>query len=136
MAEPGKTKPKLTIQQDNPSGVAGILTLDENVVSTIAGLAARDVEGIYAIGKSQLISFGDDPKRGVKSEVGMQQAAFDLDVVIEYGSDVREVARRLREKTAAEVAKMAGREVVEININVVDIHLPDDSSNKPRARVR
>lgn len=132
MADRDKTR--LTIDE-NPSGIAGVITLDENVVSTIAGLAAREVDGIHSVGKSRLISFGDDPTRGVHSEVGDKQAAFDLDVIIEYGSDIREVAKNLRLKTAAEVTKMAGREVVEINVHVVDIHLPGDNNRKAKARV-
>ncbi len=128
-----KRPTKLTIEE-NPSGIKGVITLDENVVSTIAGLAARDVKGVYAVGKSRLISFGDNPTRGVHTEVGKKQAAFDLDVIIEYGADVREVAQNLREITAAEVKKMAGREVVELNVNVIDIHLPD-AKPEPSARV-
>lgn len=124
---------KITIEE-NPSGINGVITLDENVVSTIAGLAARDVEGVYEVGKSRLISFGDNPTRGVHTEVGTRQAAFDLDVVIEYGADIRQVAQHLRERTAAEVAKMAGREVVELNVNVIDIHLPN-AKPEPSARV-
>jgi uncharacterized alkaline shock family protein YloU len=117
---------------DNPSGIAGQITLDEEVVATIAGLAAKEIDGIHSVGKSSWYQFGDDPARGVHAEVGQIQAAFDLDVVIEYGYDVREVARKLREKTAAEVAKMAGREVIELNIHVVDIHVADAGSKKGR----
>jgi uncharacterized alkaline shock family protein YloU len=130
-----RERSRLTIEE-NPSGIAGVITLDENVVSTIAGLAAREVEGIYAVGKSRLLGLGSDsPTRGVHTEVGDKQAAFDIDIVIEYGSDIREVAKHLREKTAEEVGKMAGREVVEINVHVVDIHLPDASNTKRQTRV-
>ncbi|MCG8417882.1 MAG: Asp23/Gls24 family envelope stress response protein [Proteobacteria bacterium] len=127
-------KKRLTID-DNPSGVRGIITIDENVVSTIAGLAAREVDGIHMVGKSRLVQFGDDPTRGVHAEVGERQAAFDLDVIIEYGKDIKKVAQELRQKTAREVQRMAGREVVEININVVDIKLPGEETPKG-SRVR
>jgi uncharacterized alkaline shock family protein YloU len=133
MAETQRQKQRLTIDE-NPSGISGVITLDENVVSTIAGLAARDVDGIHSVGKSRLISFGDKPARGVHSEIGKKQAAFDIDVVLEYGSDVRAVAKELCAKTASEVEKMAGREVVEINVHVVDIHLPEETE-KARMRV-
>lgn len=136
------TAPKMSSKSDNagrrisvtenPSGIGGSITLDENVVATIAGLAAKEIEGIHSVGKSTWYQFGDDNARGVHAEVGKLQAAFDLDIVIEYGSDVREVARKLREKTAAEVTKMAGREVVEINIHVVDIHLTTETDTKSR----
>ena len=129
-----KEKKRLTIDS-NPSGIQGVITIDENVVSTIAGLAARHVDGIHSVGKSRLVSFGDDPTRGVHAEVGDKQAAFDLDVIIEYGTDIRKVANELRERAAQEVQKMAGREVVEININVVDVHLPGASDSKKKSRV-
>jgi uncharacterized alkaline shock family protein YloU len=131
-SEKQRQRQRLTIDE-NPSGISGVITLDENVVSTIAGLAARDVDGIHSVGRSRLISFGDNAARGVHSEVGKTQAAFDIDVVLEYGSDVRDVAKQLRAKTAGEVEKMAGREVVEINVHVVGIHLPEETE---KARVR
>lgn len=121
-------------EQENPSGIGGALTLSEDVVATIAGMAAKEVEGIYSVGKTPWISLGDNPTRGVDVEVGKKQAAFDLDIVVEYGRDIRELSRQLREKTAAEVSKMAGREVVEINLHIVDIKLPDEVATK-RARV-
>lgn len=129
-----KEKKRLTIDS-NPSGIQGVITIDENVVSTIAGLAARHVDGIHSVGKSRLVSFGDDPTHGVHAEVGKKQAAFDLDVIIDYGSDIKKVAEELRQRAAEEVSKMAGREVVEININVVDIHLPDSGESKKKSRV-
>jgi uncharacterized alkaline shock family protein YloU len=128
---------QVTIEHANADGVGpgGKLTLDEDVVATIAGLAARDVKGIHSLGKSRLISFGDNPTRGVDAEVGKIEAAFDLDVIIDYGIDIREMAKILRQKIGEEVNKMAGRRVVEINVNVVGIQLPDEESPKPTSRV-
>jgi uncharacterized alkaline shock family protein YloU len=125
---------KIIVEEKNPSGIAGSLTLNDDVVATIAGLAAKDVDGIYSVGKTPFINFGDNPTRGVGVEVGNTQAAFDLDIIVEYGHDIREVAKALRVKTAAEVNKMAGREVVEINVHVVDIKLPHKTTVK-KARV-
>jgi uncharacterized alkaline shock family protein YloU len=103
----------------------------------VAGLAARQISGIYQMGKSRLVAFGDSPTRGVAAEVGDKEAALDLDVIIEYGVDLREVASELRKRIAGEVSKMAGRQVIEVNINVVDVHLPeqDKEESKPRSRV-
>ncbi|MFO8072201.1 MAG: Asp23/Gls24 family envelope stress response protein [Polyangia bacterium] len=125
-----QTDKKVLVEEKNPSGIPGSLTLNEEVVATIAGLAAKEVGGIHSVGKTPLISFGDDPTRGVGTEVGKKQAAFDLDIVVEYGHDIREIAKELREKTASEVARMAGRDVVEINVHVVDIKLPNELESK------
>lgn len=127
----------VTIEDTKGNGTGGKITLDEDVVATIAGLAAREIKGIHALGKSRLISFGDSPTRGVEAEVGKVEAAFDLDVIIEYGVDIREMAKALRNRIGEEVNRMAGRKVVEININVVGIHLPDESEHENEtARVR
>ncbi len=123
-------------------GMRGKITLNEDVVATIAGLAAREVQGIHSLGRWRLIAMGDNPTRGVDAEVGKKQAAFDLDVVIEYGADIRTVADELRRRVATEVDKMTGREVVEVNINVVGLHFHNDDAgasqdrpNEPAPRV-
>lgn len=127
----------VTIEESSGDGTGGKITLDEGVVATIAGMAAREVKGIHSLGKSKLISFGENLTRGVEAEVGKVEAAFDLDVIIEYGVDIREMAKILRNRIGEEVDKMAGRRVVEININVVGIHVPDDSDSEDEtARVR
>lgn len=121
-----KKKTNLTIDENSGDGVRGLITLSEDVVATIAGMAARQIEGIVSLGRSRLIPFGDDPRRGVEAQVGNKQAAFDIDIVIAYGIDIRAVAAKLRQAIADGVSRMAGREVVEVNINVVDIKLPED----------
>ena len=121
---------RILVEEKNPSGIPGSLTINADVVATIARIAAKDVPGIYSVGKTPFIALGNDSTRGVGVEVGKKQAAFDLDIVVEYGQDIRKLAQQLREQTSAEVTKMAGRDVVEININVVDIKLPEDIEHK------
>lgn len=133
----GKQTEKVTIEKRESSAgeIGGDITMSEGVVATIAGLAARQIEGIHSLGKSRLISFGDSPTRGVDAEVGSREAALDLDVIIEYGVDLRKVAGELRKRISDEVDKMAGRQVVEVNINVVDVHLPEKEEPPPKRRV-
>ncbi len=112
---------------EQTEGIRGKITLSDSVVATIAALAAREIEGVHSLGKSSLITFGKKPSRGVDVEVGQKQAAFDLEIVVQYGYDIREIAGALRQKIAERVDRMAGREVVEVNIHVVDIVLPQDT---------
>lgn len=125
-------------EEHDPSGIGGKIEMAEHVVSTIAGLACREIPGIYKMGKSTLIPFrSDDPKRGVGAEVGMKEAAVDLEVVLEYGYDIRQMANSLRQKIAEQVQRMAGRKVVEVNIDVVDVHLPEpDKDGEPEEKTR
>lgn len=73
------TKERISVEE-NPSGIKGLLTLDEGVVATIARMAAKTIPGIYSVGKTPFIPIGSERTRGVNVEVGKKQAAFDLDV--------------------------------------------------------
>jgi len=123
----------------NPSGIAGKISLGADVVEKIAGLVAREIPGIHSIGKSSIIPFGDKDRRGVEAEVGELEAALDLEAVINYGVDVEEVVSKLRTRLAEQLKRMTGRNLVEVNIKVVGIHLPDDEkpvNNGEQPRVR
>ncbi len=119
------------------NGVAGRIEMSEDVVATIAGLAARDIDGVHALGRSRLISFGNSPSRGVDAEVGKKEAALDIEIIVDYGCDIRKVAKEVRHRIAEEVLQMAGRTVVEVNLDVVGIHVENREENRAeRPRVQ
>lgn len=125
------TTVRLEVQSNQATGPRGTITMSEDVVATIAGIAARDVKGIHSLGGWRLIPFGSNPAHGVGAELGAKQAAFDIDAVVDHGVDIRDVASRLRAKIAEEVDKMTGREVVEVNIHIVGLHMPEDTAPTP-----
>ncbi|MEV0441130.1 Asp23/Gls24 family envelope stress response protein [Streptomyces spectabilis] len=118
----------------------GRTTIADGVVEKIAGLAARDVLGVHAMGGGLARTFGavrdrvpgssKSVTRGVKAEVGEVQTALDLEVVVEYGVSIADVARAVRENVVAAVERMTGLEVVEVNIAVSDVKLPDDEDDE------
>lgn len=125
------TKKDTIMVSDTPNkegSVGGKIEMSEDVVATIANYAARTVDGIANLGKAGILyrSLGADPTRGVAAEVGETQAAIDLEVVIEYGCDIQKTAGELRQKIADEVARMAGRQVIEVNIKVVGIQMAEE----------
>jgi uncharacterized alkaline shock family protein YloU len=75
---------------------------------------------------------GRSVTRGVKAEVGEVQTALDLDIVVEYGVSIVEVARAVRENVIAAVERMTGLEVVEVNVAVDDVKLPDEPDDEER----
>ena len=68
---------------------------------------------------------------GVQVEVGEKQAAVDLDLVVEYGASIVELARAVRRNVITAVERMTGLEVIEVNIAVNDIHLPEEDDDIP-----
>ncbi|MFJ8883841.1 Asp23/Gls24 family envelope stress response protein [Streptomyces sp. NPDC102402] len=116
----------------------GRTTIADSVVAVIAGIAARDVSGVHAMGGGASRTIGSVKDRvpgatghgrGVKVEVGEKQAALDLTVVVEYGAAIGDVARNVRSGVSEAVKTMTGLEVVEVNIAVVDVYVPGESSD-------
>ena len=114
----------------------GKTTIADAVVSKIAGLAAREVPGVFGFGGSAARAFGAITERipggrasttqGVSVEVGERQAAVDLTIVVEYGVAIADLARAIRRNVIGAIEQMTGLEVVEVNLNIVDLHLPTD----------
>ncbi|MEU3562199.1 Asp23/Gls24 family envelope stress response protein [Kitasatospora sp. NPDC006786] len=119
-----------------PVGERGRTALAVGVVEKIAGMAAREVAGIHALGSGLARTFGamrdrvpggkPSVGRGIKAEVGEKQTAIDIALVVEYGVVIPELARQVRENIVNAVERMTGLEVVEVNIAVNDVHLPDE----------
>ncbi|WNV75118.1 Asp23/Gls24 family envelope stress response protein [Geodermatophilus sp. DSM 44513] len=124
----------------------GNTTIADGVVQKIAGLAAREVSGVYALGGGAARAFGALRERipggtqsigqGVSVEVGEKQAAVDLDIVTEYGAPISEIARSVRRNVVNAVEGMTGLQVTEVNIAVNDIHLPSDDEGQQQELVR
>ncbi|GGJ84076.1 hypothetical protein GCM10011583_14640 [Streptomyces camponoticapitis] len=126
--------------------IKGTTTIADSVVASIAGIATRDASGVYAMGGSMTRTLGaardkmvrsDDATRGVQVEVGEKQAAVDVDVVVEYGYPITRTTEEIRSGIADAVETMTGLEVAEVNIDVLDVHLPDsddEGGGSPRAR--
>ncbi|AKN73331.1 stress protein [Streptomyces sp. PBH53] len=124
----------------------GRTTIADGVVEKIAGLAARDVVGVHAMGSGLARTFGavrdrvpgggKSVTRGVKAEVGEVQTALDLEIVVDYGVAIADVARAVRENVIAAVERMTGLEVVEVNIAVSDVKLPEEEEEEEEPRIQ
>ncbi len=124
----------------------GRTTIADGVVEKIAGLAARDVVGVHALGTGFARTLGAvrdrvpggsrSVTRGVKAEVGEVQTAIDLDIVVDYGVSIADVARAVRENVIAAVERMTGLDVVEVNIAVGDVKLPDEEDDESEQRLQ
>ncbi|MFI9582930.1 Asp23/Gls24 family envelope stress response protein [Streptomyces sp. NPDC052236] len=140
-------KPLVSRRGGGDPGARGRTTIADGVVEKIAGLAARDVLGVNAMGSGLSRTFGavrdrvpgaarSTVTRGVKAEVGEVQTALDLEIVVDYGVSIVEVAGAVRENVIAAVERMTGLEVVEVNIAVSDVKLPEEEEEEPEPRLQ
>ncbi len=117
----------------------GVTTIEENVVAKIAGMATREVPGVYDMGNAARRAFNAVTDRipnaqtnvagGISVEKGETQAAVDVTVVVEYGVSIVEVGNAIRRNIIEQVEGTTGLEVIEVNVNVTDVHLPDEDSD-------
>lgn len=126
----------------------GRTAIADTVVSKIVGMATREMPGVHAMGMGLSRAFGAVRERipgaggstvaqGVAVEVGERQTAVDLDVVVEYGVSIPDLATGIRRSVIEAVEKMCGLEVTEVNVTVGDVHLPNEEEEEPReSRVR
>jgi len=133
----------------SPAGGSALLTergrtsIADSVVTKIAGIATRQIDGVHDLGTGGTRAFGAIRQRipgstgpsitqGVSVEVGEHQAAIDLDVVIDYGVPIVDLAAGIRRNVIGAVERMTGLQVTEVNIAVDDIYIDseDDSDQQ------
>ncbi|GAA5060122.1 Asp23/Gls24 family envelope stress response protein [Nocardia callitridis] len=141
--QPAKVNSALVSEQ-------GTTKIADIVVQKVAGIAAREVRGVHDLGGGAARAFGAIRERipgasasigqGVSVEVGETQAAVDVEIVVEYGVAIAEVARAVRRNVITAIERMTALEVVEVNINVNDVFIPGDDDTEedttPSSRVR
>ncbi len=111
----------------------GSTTIEERVVSKIAGVAAGEVEGIRmggSVSRSvggivQRVSGSQSQTQGVSAEVGRTEAAIDLTMGVEYGRNIPQLAERVRRIVKSRVEDLTGLRATELNIEVDDVLFPD-----------
>lgn len=115
----------------------GTTIIAQGIVSKIASIAAREVEGVYRlVGGSPFSSFAQRVtagsqagEQGVQAEVGQREAAIDMRIVTVYGANIPDIAQEVRRKVIERVSEMTGLKVKEVNIEVVDLHFPGSERN-------
>ena len=115
----------------------GTTTIDDVVVSKIAGIAAREVSGVDSLGGggARMIgnireSFGasEDVRQGVDVEVADGTARIEIAITAEYGVAIHELAEAIRRNIMNAVERMTGLSVERVNVVVHDVKLPKDES--------
>lgn len=117
----------------------GLTTVADQVVAKVAGLAIKEIPGVYDLGNSAARALGalrskvgasESITQGISVEIGQTQTALDVVLIVEYPYPVHEVADKVREAIFSAIEGLVGLEVTEVNIKVTDVHVPDDDDNE------
>ncbi|HCC33500.1 MAG TPA: Asp23/Gls24 family envelope stress response protein [Clostridiales bacterium] len=116
------------------------LRISDEVVATIAGIAATEVDGIAGMSAGLVSGISEmlgkkTFARGARVEVGEKETAMDLYVVVEYGVRIPDVAQRVQENVKRAVESMTGLDVVQVNVHVQGVVFHRESKEE-EVRVR
>ncbi len=129
-------------QQQSPLKTErGTTTIQDGVVSKVAGIAAQEVEGVRmgSGGTSQAVGSimsavpgvrSGSESRGVSVEVGEVEAAVDLSMSVEYGRAIHQTAEAVRTNVIRRVENLLGLRVTEVNITVNNLFFPQQEQQQ------
>jgi uncharacterized alkaline shock family protein YloU len=109
-------------------------------------VACREVSGVHAMGTGGTRtlsaireripgSTGPNVAQGVGVEVGETEAAVDLDIVVDYGVSIADLGRGIQRNVKSAIERMTGLRVVEVNVSVDDVHMPESDEGRSESRV-
>jgi len=107
----------------------GQLKVNDEVIAIIAGLAAVEVDGVYAMsgglsgGIAEVLGIKNLSK-GVKVEAKGKKVEVNIYIIAEFGARIPDVAWNIQEKVKKVVEKITGMEIVEVNIHVQGVNIP------------
>ncbi|REJ19886.1 MAG: Asp23/Gls24 family envelope stress response protein [Paenibacillaceae bacterium] len=120
--------------------LSGNIRISDDVVATIAGMAALETPGIAGMsggiseGLAKRLS-GKNVQKGVSVEVGQLEAAIDLRVIVQFGIPIQSVCRQLQDNVRQAVENMTGLHVVEVNVKVEGVAFKDEEKEEATQRV-
>ncbi|NLG32432.1 MAG: Asp23/Gls24 family envelope stress response protein [Syntrophomonadaceae bacterium] len=110
----------------------GSIRIADEVVSTIAGLAAAGVEGVSAMSggwgtdlveKLGRKNFG----KGIKVEINEDKTTIDIFIVVEYGYPIPKVAENVQKEIKLAVQTMTGLTVAGVNVHILSVAIKKDA---------
>lgn len=101
--------------------------ISNDVVATYAGIAVSEVEGVYGMaggfaGFTEAISGKKNLSKGIKVEVGEKTTKIDVNIIVEYGARIPDVAYEIQTRIKKSVESMTDLKVLEVNVNVQGVH--------------
>jgi uncharacterized alkaline shock family protein YloU len=104
----------------------GVIRIADEVVSTVAGLAAIEVEGVASMSGGWGIDLVEklgkkNLGKGIKVEASGEQTSIDIFIIIEFGYAIPKVAENVQKEVKLAVETMTGLTVSAVNVHVVSV---------------
>ena len=118
-------------------GETNTIKISDDVVSVIAGKAVAEAPGVFAMaggfagGISEVLSGKKNLSKGIKVDVGEKEAKIDVNIIVEYGTRIPDVAFDIQNRVKSAVEGMTGLKVVCVNVHVQGVNIENnEDTNK------
>ena len=117
----------LNLEEETTTESDGI-EISNDVVAVIAGVAVSEVQGVsgmaggFAGGISEVFSGKKNLAKGIKVEIDEKNAKIDVNILVEYGSRIPDVAFEIQKRVKKAVESMTGLKVEEVNVHVQGVN--------------
>ena len=132
MAQKQPKKENLPVKVDVDLANGGTITYANEVIATIAGVAANEVDGVAGMsvtgGIGDIWSRNKNITKGVKVEVGSQEASVDLYIIVEYGKPIQKVAAEVQENVRKALEGLTGLHVVKVDVHVQGVSFEKENN--------
>lgn len=133
MSESGQQRDESPLLSDR-----GATIISDTVVSSIAGMAAQEVEGVNMGGGASRTAGGvlgsltgsESKTSGISVEVGRTETAIDLKMGIEYNKNILQTVEEVRRRITDRVQSMTGLRIKELNATITDITFPEKEERR------
>ncbi|EAC9697733.1 Asp23/Gls24 family envelope stress response protein [Listeria monocytogenes] len=111
----------------NEAAQASSLSFEEKVIETIVGVALQSIDGLISVNGRFLSDMTENLEEqpqvasGIDVEVGKEEVAVDLEVIVAYGKDIPKLFAQVQEVVLEEISRLTSLKVKEINIRIADI---------------
>ncbi len=121
------TDDQQTTNVSNEATQASPLSFEEKVIETIVGVALQSIDGLISVNGRFLSDMTENLEEqpqvasGIDVEVGKEEVAVDLEVIVAYGKDIPKLFAQVQEVVLEEISRLTSLKVKEINIRIADI---------------
>ena len=111
------------------------IKISNETIATYAGIAISEVSGVYTMGGAlagitEAISGKKNFAKGIKVDVEENKVKIDVNIIVEYGARIPDVAFDIQTKAKKAVEAMTGLKVLEVNVNVQGVHAINEEETK------
>ena len=104
------------------------IKISDDVVAVIAGVAVSEVPGVsgmsggFAGGITEVLSGKKNLAKGIKVDIEEDKVKIDVNIIVEYGSRIPDVAFEIQNRVKKSVEGMTGLKVEEVNVHVQGVN--------------